>query len=497
MPKIKTDSATYFKIGAGSATLQASGAWLIDARRKSIPKPLQSEAFPTKAKAKARLLELQKEYPKNTVEKNLEYFSKDELDASRIALEEAYKENGNRPTLHSLVKLGIEAKAKKDISDLFTYMIEDVKEYEKLRRTARGNKRGSRPITPNQRQKENKILEEFYKYSYEEKSASGKVTIKSFSELKTNEFFDPDLEIRKKTEDFIWARRQEDGSEYSTSILNKTAKVLIKFFDYLKEEYSKITESNPLKGLDGKFNIESRPVAPIIPPKKVRQLFEVATTDEKWIRLIPYMTFLFFSGRRPQELADPNNVKRRMQWKSMNNWEVPSSQSGGLIYDIPAWEENDKGETFKLGKKSLDATGDLLPSGVKWLKWYFIEIEGRTKLPNDGEIHFNRNDWEELRDNVNLFGDGIWDSDSPRHGAASAVHRLYPEHKIHWLTAMGHSETTFLRNYNNPKLTEEKARELLQGILPPPLQKRYDNKMKKLKEKNKKTTKLTKKSRKP
>jgi len=496
MPKTKKDSATYFKIGAGSATLQPSGTWLIDARRKSIPKSLQSQGGLTKSQARARLIELEKKYPKNSLDKNLEYFSNDELDASRIALEEEYKEKGNRPTLHSLVKLGIEAKAKKDISDLFTYMIEDVKAYNKLRMTARGNKRGTKPISANQRQKENKLLEEFCNYSYEVKTASGKITKKSFSELKTNEFFDPDLEIRKKAEDFIWDRRQEDGSEYSSSILNKTAKILVKFFDYLKEEYSKITESNPLKGLDSKFTLESRSAAPIIPVKKVRRLFEVATTDVKWIRLIPYMTFLFFSGRRPQELADPNNVKRRMQWKSMNNWEIPSSQSGGLIYDVPAWEENDKGENFKLGKKSLDATGDLFPSGVAWLKWFFIEIEGRTELPNDGEIHFNRDDWEELRENVALFGEGRWHADSPRHGAASAVHRLYPEHKIHWLTAMGHSESTFLRNYNNPKLTEEKARELLEGILPPPLQKRYDNKMKKLKEMRKKDTKLTKKSRK-
>ena len=85
MPKLKEDSDTYFKIGAGSATLQPSGTWLIDARRKSIPKSLQSEGGFTRPQARARLLELDKKYPKNTIDSNLEYFSKDELDASRIA----------------------------------------------------------------------------------------------------------------------------------------------------------------------------------------------------------------------------------------------------------------------------------------------------------------------------------------------------------------------------------------------------------------------------
>ena len=92
MPKTKKDSATYFKIGAGSATLQPSGTWLIDARRKSIPKSLQSQGGLTKSQARARLIELEKKYPKNSLDKNLEYFSNDELDASRIALEEEYKE---------------------------------------------------------------------------------------------------------------------------------------------------------------------------------------------------------------------------------------------------------------------------------------------------------------------------------------------------------------------------------------------------------------------
>jgi len=432
------------KIGAGTVFRKPNGKYLASARRKSIPPSLHFQEFTNQKAAESHLRNLERKFPKGGADTALNFFSLDELSAAKLAIEEFAEKQGDRVPLNRLVALGIESERKEREYSQTPLLSTSADNYFKHRKTAQAKLRGTGKVAPHQQQQERKVIEELCAY---QRAWRGQI----LGDYRVSSLFEPTEEFDKTVSEMIWKRKRHDGQEYSPENRIKTAKTFIKFFDYVKDENRSIRHENPLKNLARAFNKGGWKSPSHLSPDKVRKLFYTAVENEHWIDLVPFMALLFFAGRRPTEIADTNNRKRRFQWKWMRDWKVESKVSGGVLFDIPSG----------VSKKDSDQEGDLIAAGVNWIEWYY---EGT--LPTKGEVPFSRRDWDALRERVGLLGREDWSPDVARHTMASAVHRHWSEHREYWLDHLGHRGSVFERHYKSPKCSPQQAEDFL-NIRPP------------------------------
>ena len=426
------------KVGAGTVYQQPNGKYLTNTRRKSIPSSLHFQVHTSLKAAENHLRELDKKFPKGGAATALSFFPVDELSAAKLAIQEFEEEQGDRVPLNRLVALGIEAERKERASHLVPTLFESAEQFFKYRKTPQAKRRGTGTVSTHQQGQERTVIKELcaYKKGYH---------LPSLGACRVSSLFDPSEEFDKTAKDMIWKRKRKDGAPYSPDNRIKTAKAFIKFFDWIKDEHRSIRHENPLKNITRDFHKSGWKAPKHLSPDKVQKLFFKATENEQWHHLIPFMAMLFFAGRRPTEIADVNNPKRRFQWKWMRGWEVESQVSGGVLFDIPS----------EISKKDSDQEGDLIETGVEWIRWYY-----GGELPNKGEVTFNRKNWEALRKEVGLFGED-WEADIARHTMATCVHRHWTEHRQYWLDHLGHRGSVFETHYKSPKCSPAEAKKFL------------------------------------
>ncbi|MDB4668810.1 site-specific integrase, partial [bacterium] len=200
-----------------------------------------------------------------------------------------------------------------------------------------------------------------------------------------------------------------------------------------------------------------RPSATTFIPEDVEKIFAVASKKEN-LSIIPYLTFLFFSGVRPQEMADPNKKERRFGWKNMLNWKVPSTVTGGISFQIKVFVDG-----IRMSKGSKDRIADLSENGLRWMEWW-VKEEGKSNLPTTGKIPFSNRVLKRVKAESGLG----WSPDIARHTFTSHAH--YNTNFIkcgedYWLQVCDHSKEIWKRHYAAPKLQEDCDKYF--NILPP------------------------------
>nr|MCS5610803.1 hypothetical protein [Candidatus Poribacteria bacterium] len=203
---------------------------------------------------------------------------------------------------------------------------------------------------------------------------------------------------------------------------------------------------NPFVTLPSKFPKAKTTQATTLSVAEVEKLFAVAATNGDYRMMIPYMTFIFFSGARPEEIASDDSDVRH-EWKDMLDWKHDSPVTKGILFFIPA----------EHSKMSKDRYADLTANGVEWLEWYFLEVLGCKELPNRGKVPYSRTYWEAIREEAL---DRDWPQDVARHSFSSVAHKHSVFKKNggdteYWCEKLGHSPNVFKQRYNAPKLPKE------------------------------------------
>jgi len=190
---------------------------------------------------------------------------------------------------------------------------------------------------------------------------------------------------------------------------------------------------------------------------EVAKLFEVASKEENR-SIIDYMSFLFFSGPRPYEIAGEETY-RRLPFKNMKGWEHKSKVTGGVLFDIFA--KDDKGRSAS--KMGRDRIADLTANGVEWIRWAH---EG--KLPNESKVFYSRRIFDRVKEEAL---DYYWPQEVSRHTFTSMANNsthfeIDPLMKgDYWIKRCGHERKTYDDYYGVPVLP--KVCEDYFNILPP------------------------------
>jgi hypothetical protein len=220
----------------------------------------------------------------------------------------------------------------------------------------------------------------------------------------------------------------------------------------------KVWEVNHFEELPELFtnNRGYRPSATTFNPEEVEKIFSVASKKEN-LSIIPYLTFLFFSGVRPQEMADPNKKERRFGWKNMLDWKTQSVVAGGVRFWIIVMVDG-----VRMSKASKDRIADLSKNGLLWMEWWAKEV-GKTNLPTTGKIPFSNRVLKRVKADSGLD----WAPDIARHTFTSHAHynNNFKCGEKYWLKACDHSKEIWERHYQAPKLQVDCDKYF--NILPP------------------------------
>ena len=252
------------------------------------------------------------------------------------------------------------------------------------------------------------------------------------------------------------------GKPWGPRYKNKIAKKASEFGIWCVE--NGYLSSNPFKSLPKKFQVKIERRSRILGVSEVRKLFEVIAANEKYRKMAPYFSILFFGGLRPSEAAAPNASYRRLQWDQFNDWRRESETTGGVKFEVFAVDNLGR----RMSKSNIDRTADLTPNGVAWIKWAL------GKLPADGEVYYDRGLVKDIRQDADLWGNDSkgkakWPSDVARHSMSSYADQNsdFDVKMIgYWNSCLGHSQTQYLKHYQG-RVEDQKDRTAYFNILPP------------------------------
>ncbi len=209
----------------------------------------------------------------------------------------------------------------------------------------------------------------------------------------------------------------------------------------------KLWNRNEFSELPIDFAFTKKSLPKVLKPGQVKKLFTVAQTKEEWIKLIPYMSFLFFAGARPEELAagsekprEQDKKNHRFNW-GLVDWEFDSKVTGGIIYNQPIFEDG-----VQISKGARDRKPEFSACGVAWMRWWAEKCNG-DKLPTSGRMYFQRRPWSALRKAAEVE----WSHDVARHSFTSYAHHNgnWDVVEDYWLRKCGHTADTYKKYYEN------------------------------------------------
>ena len=241
------------------------------------------------------------------------------------------------------------------------------------------------------------------------------------------------------------------GKIWDSETRLKLISVFVSFGSWLTEEKSKQSGwvKNHFKPLRKKYVYKKTKKAETYPAKEVEKLFSVLLEDE-FLEMIPYFSFLFFAGCRPEELGDPNDTTRRFHWGNMEDWQVVSPITGGILFQVIIFDKNEK----RKSKGAFDRQADLTPNGLAWIDYYCE----KKKIPRPirGEMYFDY----PTRTKIAKLAGVDWIFDGARHTFASNAHQnvSFEGGVNYWLDKVGHSLAVYRKNYRDIKNPEEVKR---------------------------------------
>ena len=196
----------------------------------------------------------------------------------------------------------------------------------------------------------------------------------------------------------------------------------------------------------------------------VEKLFEVIAANEKYHKMAPYFSLLFFGGLRPSEAAAPNASYRRLQWESFSGWERKSEVTNGVRFEVVAEDQLGR----RRSKSNIDRTADITPNGVAWIKWALGE------LPTGGEVYYDRSLVKAIREDADLWGKDSkgkakWPPDVARHCMHSYADQNSDfEVKIlgYWNSCLRHTQALFEKHYQG-RVEDQKERTAYFNVKPP------------------------------
>ena len=227
----------------------------------------------------------------------------------------------------------------------------------------------------------------------------------------------------------------------------------------VQEDYWK---KNHFERLQKDFKYEDETEATIFTPAEVKTLFKHATKPE-FLDLIPYLSFLFFAGCRPMEIACPNNKLRRFPWKWMLDYRIESQVTEGLMFNMKKNKtlgkdpDASKGTKQRISKWHKNRQADMALCGVEWIRWWACK-KGLKSPPTSGEVWFDRPLFEKLRKDAGeeRYWDE-WGQDSARHSFASYAHwnNNWKVVEDYWHRKCGHTDKAYEKYYNHQVSQED------------------------------------------
>ena len=244
------------------------------------------------------------------------------------------------------------------------------------------------------------------------------------------------------------SRGKTKGQSISQRRKINVAKKCSQFGKWLVSE--ELLPTNPFSELPQQFADDEFRLPDTLTADEVKRLFKEAMKPNNKA-VIPYMALLFFSSVRPGELADWEDIKRRLRWSQFADWEHDSKVTGGKLFKIET-HETVNGTKVRRSKISYERYADLSPNGVKWIEWALGE------LPTKGKLYASREIFDRVKEEAGVE----WKQDIARHTFCSFA-RNNPEFDAadsdsYWGNASGHSTQVFRKHYSAPKTpTETKA----------------------------------------
>lgn len=240
--------------------------------------------------------------------------------------------------------------------------------------------------------------------------------------------------------------KRNSGQPLAPLTKEKIAEKASQFGGWL--EYEGHWEKNHFARLQKDFGFVDEREVTTFSPEEVEALFKCATKAE-YLDLIPYLSFLFFAGCRPQEIGDPNKKERRFPWEWTDGWRNKSDVTGGILFTVKKFRTVN-GKKIRISKWHRTRQADMSANGVAWVRWW-TEQKGLKELPTTGDVPFDRDKWEKLRKEAGKekYWDN-WSADSPRHSFTSYAH-WNPDWKVvedYWHRKCGHREETYEKYYD-------------------------------------------------
>ena len=216
----------------------------------------------------------------------------------------------------------------------------------------------------------------------------------------------------------------------------------VTFGNWLTEEKSKECGwvKNHFKPIRKKYVFTKTEQVETYSAKEVEKLFSVLLEDE-FLEMIPYFSFLFFAGCRPEELAHTNDGSRRFNWENMEDWEVESPVTGGILFKVKIFDKTGA----RKSKGTYDRQADLTANGLAWVDYYCQKK--KVPRPTVGKMFFSYR----KRTKISKLAGVDWIFDGARHTFASNAHQnvSYQGGVNYWLDKVGHSMAIYRRNYRD------------------------------------------------
>ena len=231
----------------------------------------------------------------------------------------------------------------------------------------------------------------------------------------------------------------------------------------LKQEHLTV---NPLFELSKEFAYENDKEVEVFSPDQIQKIFDAATKLRNGV-MLPYITLLFYSTVRPEELADFKRRGEKFFWKNMLGWEHDErylGPIGGLEFKVPKYEMMNGVKTLR--NKVSTRQAFITPTGMEWLRYYFVDLLGK-ELPNEGQIFASERFRTKIKEAAGIVG--AWPQDHARHSLCSYGYYHHEFSKIlkddDWHRASGHNAETFKKYYDSAQTQADCTAYF--GVLPP------------------------------
>ena len=224
----------------------------------------------------------------------------------------------------------------------------------------------------------------------------------------------------------------------------KCASKIQEFGNWLAHPDRKYVTTNPFADFRSEFATNKKKIAiTVYTPSEVKTLLKIAMQDDKFSKLIPYLSLIGFAGLRPAEVAKPSKPTRYLSFDQIQ-WNTTHPETGGVSLFIPEAKS----------KVSYDRYADLSQAGVSLMQWWSNKYNDGA-LPTEGDVYYSRRVMDRLKKRWAETGTE-WEPDCFRHSFCSYANRHWSKLGVaYWSDKVGNTEDVFRSYYRKPINAEE------------------------------------------